>query len=142
MDVEDLVRAYLLADTAIATAVGNRIGPAPPPQGSLYPQITMQLISDVQSPHLRQRGPGLAEPRYQIDVWAMTKSELKSLASQVQHRLQGFTGHLVDTTVSPDVSHWIWIRYETGQDSYEGDVNRGYWRRSLDYFIGHQGTAA
>ena len=142
MDVEDLVRAYLLADATIANLVGNRIGPAPPPQGSTYPLITTQLISNVQSPHLRQRGPGLAEPRYQVDCWATSKAELKRLTRAVQHRLQGFIGHLTDTTVSPGVPHWIWIRYETGQDSFEQDVSGGYWRRSDDYFIGHQGTAA
>lgn len=142
MDVEDLVRAYLLADTTIAGFVGNRIGPAPPPQASTYPLITTQLISNVQFPHLRQRGPGMAEPRLQIDMWATTNSGMKRLARAVQHRLQGFTGHVLDSTVSPAVAHWIWIRLETSQDDYEADVSGGYWRRSADYFIGHQGAAA
>lgn len=142
MDVEDLVRAYLLADTAIATAVGTRIGPAPPAQGSAYPQITMQMISNVQFPHLRQRGPGMAEPRIQIDAWATTKAAVKQLGRAIQDRLQGFTGHLTDTSVSPPVAHRVWIRFETSEDLYEGDVNGGFWRRSSDYFIGHQGTAA
>lgn len=142
MDVEDLVRAYLLADVGIASAVGNRIGPAPPPQGSTYPLITTQMVSNVQSPHLRQRGPGVAEPRLQVDVWSVTNSGMKTLASLVQHRLQGFTGHVSDTTVSPAVAHWLWIRLETGFDAFEQDVSGGYWRRSADYFIGHQGTAA
>lgn len=142
MYLADLVRQFLLADATIAGLIGTRVYPAPPPQNATYPLITTQRISDTQFPHLRQRGPGLAEPRYQIDAWATTKAGVDALASAIQHRLQGFTGVLTDTTVSPPVSHRVWMRLETDQDAFEGDVNGGFWRRSADYFIGHQGTAA
>lgn len=141
MDVEDLVRSYLLADTTIEGLVDTRIYPKPQPERAAYPLITMQQISDVQSPYLRQRGPGIARIRLQIEAWDTTKSGMKRLARAIQHRLQGFVGRLSDTTISPPVQHLIWIEYETSFDTFEEDVNGGYWRRSADYFVGHQGTA-
>lgn len=142
MSVEDLVRAYLLADPTIAGLIGTRVYPAPPPQNATYPLITLQLISDVQYPHLRQRGPGMADPRFQIDMWATTKAAMRTLARAVQTRLQGFSGVLTDTTVSPAVQHRVWIRYETAQELFETDVAGQFWRQSADYFVMHQGTAA
>jgi len=132
-----------LADGTIGGLVGTRVYPAPPPQNATYPLITTQLISNVQFPHLRQQGPGLAEPRFQVDAWATTKAGAKALGRAIQQRLQGFTGYLPVAIGSPAATqHWVWIRYDTGQDDFVSDVSGGYWRRSADYFIGHQGTAA
>ena len=142
MDVFGMVRAYVLADTSIATAIGTRFYPIKAPQNPVYPLITMQRISGVRFPPLKGRA-SLARPRYQFDVW--TKEGVSSAYSTSQTigrlllaRLEGANVDLLDQSVSPAEYRRFSFEFDSDQDLFETDVSGGYYRYSADYFIWHQ----
>lgn len=95
MTVKDLtpaLRAFLLADAAISTAVGAaRIHPMVLPQDQTTDSIVYTKISSVSELH--SEGPdGLGHPRYQIDCWSKTPPGAKALFLLVKNRLEGYRG--------------------------------------------------
>lgn len=143
MDVVDLVRAFALAGPEVQAVSSNGVRgySGGVPSLATYPLFTIALVSDTQFPHLRQRGPGFARPRLQVDAWATSHPVAKRLGLALQRRLQGFVGELVDDTVSPPTRHVVAIEYESGFDARDPDAHGGYWRRVLEFFVVHQGTA-
>lgn len=141
MDVVDLVRVFALQGPEVQAIVAARGYSGGVPSVAQYPLFTIALVSDPQFPHLRQRGPGMARPRLQLDATATSHPVAKQLGAALQRRLQGFTGELVDDTVSPPTRHMVGIEYYSGFDTRDPDTHGGYWRRVLEFFVVHQGTA-
>lgn len=139
--VQGVVRAYVLADAAIAALIGTRFYPVKAPQAAVYPLVTMQKIAEPRFPHLRGPG-GMAAAHFQIDAWvketgaAFTQAQV--VADLIRRRIDGFTGVLTDTSESPDASFQVAIHYEDARDLFESDVAGGYYRQSTDYVIWHQ----
>lgn len=95
MTVKDLrpaLRAFLLADASISTAVGAaRIYPMVLPQGTTSDSIVYQRISSQNQLH--NAGPdGLGRPRIQIDCWSRTANGAVALALLVKDRVEGYSG--------------------------------------------------
>lgn len=140
MTIYELLRAFLLADAAIAVRVGTRIYPVLQPQRRTYPLIVITMPSDPSADHLRGAGP--RRPRFQIDVWSPAFDECQALAGLVERRLLAFTGTWTDTSVSPTVDRVVAVQRENGLWLFEGDVNEGYYRHTSDWFVQHQGKAS
>lgn len=73
MTPERAVRARLLQLPALVAMVGGRIFCGHAPQGVISPFVSIQLIDEVQSPHLRGSG-GPKRSRIQIDVYTRERS--------------------------------------------------------------------
>jgi hypothetical protein len=98
------LRAFMLADAAIAARVGERIYPAPAPQNATMPFITFQRISATREYTLA--GPaGLAGALMQIDCWADAPeydgnyAVTKDIATAVRLCLEGYAGLLTSIYV-------------------------------------------
>lgn len=148
MDIEAAVRAYILADPALADAIGDRLWPVKLPQNPTLPAITAQRISGVRFGVLR--GPaGLARPRIQFDVWARegresddggvrgAAKECRRIGGLLLERLEGKTVLLDDTSVSPPVPRRVGFEFIDDADTFEPDVSGGLYRHQADYFVMH-----
>lgn len=130
-DLRPALRAFLLADAAISTAVGaSRIYPGKLPQGVALASIVYTLISDQGDFH--NEGPsGLAHPRYQIDAWAPTLDAATTLANLIKTRLDGYRGEMGSGATLVNVQGVF--RDSGGREEFDAEAN--LWRNSRDYFI-------
>lgn len=142
MDIYPHVRAYVLGDAAIASAIGTRCYPVKLPEKATTPAVTMQQISGVRFPPLKGRA-SLARPRFQFDVWTSEGvgsafSEARRIGQLLLDRLEGKNITVLDTSVSPNVNRRVSFEFDSDRDLFEEDVNGGYYRYSADYFIWYQ----
>lgn len=142
MDVYAVLRAYILADPAIAAVLGTRVYPIKLPQEVTYPAMTIQRISGAAYTPLKGRA-SLARPRYQCDIW--TKEGVGSAASEAARigrllldRLEGAVITVADAEGNPPGPRTVAFEFETDRDLYETDVGGGFFRYSADYFVVHQ----
>ena len=109
MTIFEAVRSYLLADTAIAAAFADRIGPAPAPEGGASPYVTFQEISNPRD-YTHNGQVTLVRPRFQFDTWAETLAGAVYGSMIVRFRLSGFRGNVTGTTTftstTGDVLTW------------------------------------
>lgn len=96
------LRTYLLADTAIAAAVGTRIRPRKLQQGETYPAIRVNIVGGTSEEHLLGAS-GLAHTTVQIDAYALTSEAADELAELIRLRLQGHRG-LLSTVFANGIS--------------------------------------
>ncbi|KQZ00900.1 hypothetical protein ASD45_08535 [Pseudolabrys sp. Root1462] len=91
-DIRPALRAFLLADSVISTAVGGaRVYPTKMAQGVTAESLVYNLISEVGDVHTE--GPdGLCSARIQVDAYATTADAAMALALQVKDRLFGYRG--------------------------------------------------
>lgn len=142
VEITRALRAFLLADAAIATAVGTRIYPQKLPQNATYPAITILRVSAIRLNVLHGKA-SLARPRYQIDCWMWEKSGISAfdvaqeLGAAVRARLEGYTGVMTDPVTSPPTDYHTGVTFDDERDLFDPDVNGGYFRHSADYFIWH-----
>lgn len=132
MQIESALYNHLANNASIVAKVGTRIYPVKLPQGVELPAITYQRISGVREHNIA--GPsGRARPRIQIDCWAESYSEAKSVADTVRLVLDGHKGNFGhgDNTME-DVGG---IRFLGDNDIWEegAEINRV----SMDFSIPH-----
>lgn len=136
MPVKDLapaLRAFLLADSGISTAVGGtRIYPDEMQQGVTATSIVYQLISGRGDYH--NHGPsGLASPRYQITAWAGTKDAARALSLLLKEHLEGYAGVMGSGDAAVTV-HGVFLDAERGT---KDDAAKLYGVQQ-DYIIHHR----
>lgn len=98
MSLETALRAYVLADPAIAAAVGQRMYPRRLPQGPALPALDYQRI-DTRRLHDLDGPDGLPRARMQVRAWGATVQSATDLAALVRERLDGFRGAWGDVAV-------------------------------------------
>lgn len=135
-DVRVGLRAYLLADAAIAAIVGTRIHPVKLPQGQTQPSIVYSRVSGLGDNHMH--GPsGLSRPRIQIDCWAQSVDTAASLANLVKERIDGFRGSMLWGENSPEEAIVIQgIFFESEREDY--DSESALYRMSRDYLCWYE----
>ena len=97
VDFEKSLVATLKANTALTALVGTKIFPLIVPQGTALPCISYQRISGMPANTLSGHS-GLEEIDLQIDVWAKTYAEAKTIAKAVRAAMPAsgtpFSAHL------------------------------------------------
>lgn len=142
VEIYRALRAFLLADATIASAVGPRIYPQKLPQTVSYPAITILRVSAVRENVLKGKA-SLARPRYQIDCWVRETTggtaftTAQDLGGAVRARLEGYSGVMTDPTTSPPTDYQTGVTFDDERDLFDPDVNGGYFRHSADYFVWH-----
>jgi len=127
-EVEEAMRALLLADPAVSALVAARIYPAPLPQGPTLPALCYQRISATRT--RSQEGPsGRARARFQVDAWASTYDAARAAAAAVRRACDGFRGVVSGVELQE-------VQLATDRDLYEPDVQLH--RVSADYFVAHE----
>lgn len=142
VEIYRALRAFLLADATIATAVGTRIYPIKLPQAPVFPAITIMRVSAPRANVLKGKA-SLARPRYQIDCWMWEKSsttaftDSQTLGGAVMARLEGYSGVMTDPSTSPPTDYHTGVTFDDARDLFDTDVNGGYFHHQSDYFIWH-----
>jgi hypothetical protein len=108
------LRAHLLDDVSIAAMVATRCYPLRLPQKTVLPALVLTRISGWRDAHLRGVG-GIAQPRYQLDSWAVTDDEATVLGTTIR----------VTILMEP----------EGDRDLFNEDISGGLCRHSADYLI-------
>jgi len=98
VSLETALRAYVLADPAIAAAVGQRMYPRRLPQGPTLPAL-VYLRVDTRREHDMDGPDGLPRPRVQVTAWGANVQAATELAALVRVRLDGYRGAWGDVTV-------------------------------------------
>jgi hypothetical protein len=98
MSLETALRSYVLADVAIAAAVGVRMYPRRLPQGPTLPALVYQRV-DTRRLHDFDGPDGLPRARVQIAAWASNVAGAWELANAVRARLDGYRGAWGDVTI-------------------------------------------
>lgn len=137
MTIGESLRAYLLADASIAALVAERIYRKRLPQKVTMPAITYFKVSGVRHGNLRGVASA-AEPRYQIDAWAINGDGAEALGRLVRLRLEGFVGEWPSDGGSPGNTVQVSIRFDSDMELFEEDISGGLCRNSADYFVFHQ----
>jgi len=138
----EVLRTFILADPALAAALGTRVYPIKLPQGVTYPAMTIQQISGTALAPLKGRA-SLARPRFQCDVWTRegegnAPAEVQRIGQLLSDRLEGAVFTVQDDGVSPAKALIVALEFETDLETYETDVDGGFFRYSADYFVHHQ----
>lgn len=90
-DIRPALRAFLLADAAIAALVSTRIYPIRIPAGIKAASIVYARVSGAGD--YSMEGPsGLAQHRLQLDSWALSSDAAVTLANLVKVRVDGYSG--------------------------------------------------
>lgn len=143
MNPSEVLRTFILADPALAAALGTRVYPIKLPQTVTYPAMTIQEISGTALPPLKGRA-SLARPRFQCDVWVWEQApgnppaEVQRIGQLLSDRLEGAVFTVQDDDASPAKTLIVALEFETQRETYETDVNGGFYRYSADYFVHHQ----
>ena len=86
--MEEALRSYLLADTAITAAVADRAYWGQRPQGSALPCLVLTVVSAIPAYEYTGAAP-ITENRVQIDAYGATYASVKALSRLVRARLGG-----------------------------------------------------
>ena len=125
--IETAIR-YILINDATVKAITTRVYPVTIPQSPQYPLILYTKITGMRDHHLR--GPsGHAHPRFQIEAWAKTYTEAKTLADAIREALDGYSGTAAGTKIGSCL-------IESEQDIYESEIE--VYRVTSDWFIWHE----
>ena len=89
--MEEAIRAFLLATTAVTNICGTRINFGTHPQGLAYPAIVLNTIGDAED-HTLVGPDGLSQGRIQADCYATTYGGAKLLSRAVRAALDGYSG--------------------------------------------------
>lgn len=143
-DIRVALRAYLLADSTIASlvdsgasaAVRYRVFATKLPQGEIRASIVYNRISGLSGVTSSGR-EGLSRPRIQIDCWAPTADAASSLADLVKERIDGFKGAVQWDDNSPGNEITVQgVFFDSERDLYD-DVVKLY-GMSRDYLVWFQ----
>lgn len=143
MTIRDLVRAYLLADSAIVALIGERMYANLLPQKVTYPAVVIQAI-DIIRPNTLRSVASLARARIQLDVYVAATSGASSRAvadgigTALRQRLDGFSGSFSDDSVAPTVAVPAWATFEAENEGVVEDIAGGLSRQSADYLVQYQ----
>lgn len=88
MTLEEGLRTYTLAGSAVAALVGTRMYPRMLPQTPTLPALVYQRI-DTRREHDHSGPDGLPRPRMQITCWGALPAAAAGLATTVRQRLDG-----------------------------------------------------
>lgn len=133
-DVRLGLRAYLLADGSISSAVGgSRIHPIKLPQGQTTDSIVYTRIS-AQGDHHMEGASGLVRTRIQIDCYSLSANSAVTLANLVKERIDGFRGDMAWDENSPANAVTVQgIFFDSERESFD-DLTKLY-GVSRDYLV-------
>lgn len=120
------LRAHIV--TSLGAGIGGRMYPEILPQMPTLPAITYQVVSEWRRPTLHGTD-GLPRVRVQMDCWANTSLEARSVADAVREAIDGFAG-LMGGSPGADISG---IFAANSFSSYDPDAKM--YRVSRDYMI-------
>lgn len=134
MDVITGLREHLLGCAEIAALVVARVHTPILPAKCVYPAVQLQLISNVDRPHLR--GPGLLPiDRIQIDCWATTRDGAVQLGRLCRERCNGYQGQWYGDGSPAPTLRVCSMLYGESSERFEEEILGGLCRHTADYLL-------
>ncbi|HEG43246.1 MAG TPA: DUF3168 domain-containing protein [Phycisphaerales bacterium] len=104
--IEKAIYSLLSGDPTLSALVGTRIDPMIVPQGTAMPAVTYMQIPSWRDNTLD--GPsGLVRSRWQINCWALTTAEARTVSNAVRQAIAGYsgsgTGVVIQAIMAPDL---------------------------------------
>jgi hypothetical protein len=101
--IESSLYEHLSGDSEVAALVSSRVYPAAIPQGAAMPAVAYRLISSLDLDGL-DGSIGVRKAAVQVDCYAATYMEVKTLAAAALEALQDFDGTMgtVEQTIVHD----------------------------------------
>lgn len=87
--MEEDFRALIRSIPVVQSLAGSRVDWGLAPQGQAYPSISLTVINDAAIDHSLD-GPGVSQARAQVDCWAATYKDAKTLARAIRGALDGY----------------------------------------------------
>ena len=134
MSIVDALYRRLRGNAEVFAIVGKRIGRSVVKQGTVFPYVTMQLLSGG-SEHHQGGASSFADSLAQVDVWARSTKTRDLLADAVRRAFDGFHG----TMGNDEVYHVRVTRADAEYPSADKDENPIYNAR-FDLTIKHRET--
>jgi len=97
--IEAALHSILINNTPVNMLVDTGIYPNVVPQNAAMPAVTYQQISGPRV-HDMQGSVGLVRARFQVNCWAESYAKAKELAGAVRLALDGYSGTVLQTTIS------------------------------------------
>lgn len=129
MDMQQALRARIIAATGMAALVGTRVYWIDRPQLSALPSITLQIISGERS-QTHDSISALRQNRVQLDIWAETYASAQIIAEAV----------IANLTQNNQLSNGInfnQIKIDDESDSLEQTSTTKIYRARLDLIVWH-----
>lgn len=134
--IEDVLKAALLADAAVAALVGTRVWPARLPQTATLPAVVFQRVATVPSSPALSNPVGPTRARVQMSCWATTFGGARELGDAVMHALNGWSG-----TTGGEQAHLV--RLVNWLDDYDPGPPEPRHRVIADFYVfSMEGVAA
>lgn len=131
-DIEAAVEEVLRTDLGLQAVIGSgsqmRIFSQRLAQNAPLPALTYQLISDP-SENSHTGASGLAKARVQIDAWAKTKEEARSVTRAARIALVGIKRTVAGISLQG--------AYKINESSMTDPTDAGMRRRTMDLTIWH-----
>ena len=125
--IELALRSILITDDTVK-AITTRCYPVTIPQSPTYPLILYTKITGMRD-HALRGASGHAHPRFQIEAWAETYTEVKTLADAIRNALDDYSGTVLGTVIGSCL-------IDSERDMYESEI--GVYRILQDYFVWHE----
>lgn len=132
MPVENCTRRILLSATAVVALVGQRVTPRLV-QGDSLPALTFGRVSTPEIPHAMGSTPSLKKVRMQVDSYATSYLDAKTLSGRVKTALSRYRG-----TVTGEVVQDVFYANEIDMTEERGQDELLY-RVSQDFMVWHEG---
>lgn len=129
MTINNAIYSRLSGFAGLSAMVASRIYPVNAPQDALMPYVVYQRVSSVKI-GLLASDTDIAEPRYQIDVYAGSYSSCRDTADQVVLAMQRWQGTEAGTVVMDTT-------IENDSDTYDNDLLT--YNSTIDVIISHRG---
>lgn len=99
--------AFLFARLSTHTSAGNRVYPLLLPQQATFPAVTYQQVSAVRTHAMGGDSP-IVRVRMQVNSWGSTYATARTLAGEVESRINRFRGiaggvNVLDVLLDNDV---------------------------------------
>lgn len=139
MEIEEALYAHLAATTAITGLTSARIYPMIAPQGARLPYVTYQMISSPKERAMKV-DPSIWHPRFQLNSFATSYSQAKSVSKQVSVALRDYkssiSGLFGDGTSGVDVQR-IFADDEMDLTDIDPDTIAATYHIAQDFIIWH-----
>ena len=124
--------AHLAAQAAFVAIVADRVYPRRLPQEAALPAVVYRRIGPTVRELSQSGSDGLADARFQFDVWATDPDEADAIASELVAAFHGYRGQMGDTVVGAS---------RVANDIDDDEPATGLYRRIVDVLIQHQEAA-
>lgn len=123
-NIDEAIRSILVNDATVK-AITTRCYPLTIPPRPAYPLMLYMDVSGSVDNHLRSDS-GMAHRRYQIEAWAESYAEVKTLATAMRSALNQYSGTVGTVVVGS-------IIVENEHETYESEIK--VYRAIKDYMI-------